>query len=170
MEISRAITSVRKILISFDSWKIITGIIKIMGWYGYPHISILPYRVINKAFSTIILECITEVSIRQSFFSPILKKLNILLSRPFSLHKLTICIGKSAVGQKVLYDLICGSKEMRIFQIYVTDSVLVDSEGLKRVVQNCTNIAKLDPLAERKTSLMFTERRKSSTSPFLVPL
>lgn len=64
MEISTAITtnSPKNISISFDLWKVIIEYLNdedCGGGYG----SILLFREANRAFSTIILECIREVRI-----------------------------------------------------------------------------------------------------------
>jgi hypothetical protein len=93
MEIAKIITTEsngpKMIYISFDLWKTIIEFLnddRAHGGFG----SILTYRTINKIFSDAILECIGEVRMNHCSHESILKKLDVLLSRPLSLRKLVI--------------------------------------------------------------------------------
>jgi hypothetical protein len=137
-----------KIFIAFDLWKIIIENLydeNVGGEFG----SILPYRLINKTFGDMILQCIGEVRITISRKTKInstlkMKILNVLLSQPLSLQKLMITFKvkrssnmwhdkKDSKIDHHMYNLICGCKELCSIQVYVANSDLMSSEGLQQI-------------------------------------
>jgi hypothetical protein len=150
-----------------DLWKVIIEYINdgnLGGGFG----SILPYREINKSFRNIILECVKEVRIQYSNqwivslpssnpVNSVLRRMNILLSRPQSLQKLNIITSKISLSEKKdFYDLICDCKELRCLLIDFLDTALssIDSIGLQRVGNTCRNIEELSVGARRGSSLL----------------
>jgi hypothetical protein len=135
-------SSLRQRDISFDLWKIIIEFLNDEN-IGRGYNAILPNRLIDKAFSATILECIKEVRFNLSHGT--LKVLSIVLSRPVSLQKLiTTCnlaVINYGLDQNLSCDLICGCKELRSLKIDVGDDLsLTDSEELQKIGNSCTKI------------------------------
>jgi hypothetical protein len=164
MEIPTAVTiknsaDATKISLSTDLWKIV------IEYLDNQYISrddefrsILPYRMINKTFSEIVLECIKEVRIKDSkSYRYDLKRLEIILSRPLSLRKFMILLEDDPFysvffNHSVFFNLICGCKGLQSLEIcfdhgsFTTLLYRMSSEiikGLKQIGNDCTNIEEL---------------------------